>query len=292
MRSEQEVLDELLAFAIEEETVRVVSMNGSRVNVNAPADQYRDYDIVYAVNSTERFVNDQDWIDRFGKLVIKQHLQNPMASGAKVAQTFLLQYSDGVRIDLSLKPLEYLAEIIGEDTLTKILLDKDNRVEQLAPPADRGWFIKRPDEQQYDEALNELWWLQAYVAKGLCRDELPYARHTFTLIVEQIALLLAWYIGSRNDWQVNIGSYNKWLKRYLSHELYQDYLALFPSADPEQFWQALANARALTRKIGTVVAEKLGYEYPFQDDVNVTKYLQQLRTGDFPMAKQSPSHGS
>ena len=281
MRSEQEVLADLLAFAIEEETVRVVSLNGSRVNPNAPPDQYRDYDIVCAVNSTERFVNDQAWIERFGSLVIKQHLENPLTSGAKVAQTFLLQFSDGVRIDLTFKPLEYLDEIILEDTLTKILLDKDNRVEQLAPPNDSGWFVRKPTEKQYAEALNELWWLQAYVAKGLCRDELPYARHTFALIVEQIELLLSWYIAIRWHWQVNIGAYNKWLKRYLARELYEEYLALFPSADYDSFWQALAYAGTLSRKIGTEVAEKLGYEYPMQDDINVTNYLQQLKAGFF-----------
>jgi len=292
MRSEQEVLDSLLTFANEEENVRVVSLNGSRVNLNSPPDKYRDYDIVFAVGSADRFVTDQSWISRFGQLVIKQQLQNPMSSGAKVCQTFLMQFDDGVRIDLSFKPLEYLTEIVFEDTLTKILLDKDNRLEQLAPPDDSGWFIRKPSEKQYDEALNEIWWLQAYVAKGLCRDELPYARHTFTLIMEQVELLLSWDVGIRNDWQVNIGAYNKWLKRYLPREIYEEYLQLLPSADYEQFWLVLANAGALSRKIGTAVAEKLGFEYPLQDDINVTKYLQQLKAGDFPAAKQSPSHGS
>ncbi|MEI6285531.1 MAG: aminoglycoside 6-adenylyltransferase [Bacillota bacterium] len=280
MRSELDVLTLLLDFAREEEAVRVVSMNGSRVNSQAPADCYRDFDIVFAVSYAEKFVSDQSWINRFGELVIKQQLENPMQSGNQVTQTFLLQFFDGVRIDLSFKPLEYLDEIVNEDTLTKVLLDKDNRCGQLSPPDDRGWHVKKPTEKQFDAVLNELWWLQAYVAKGLLRDELPYAKHALMLIQDNIEQLLSWYIGIRYNWCINVGANCKWLKRFLPEDVYAEYLGIYAGADCEQYWQALSNSQKLIRRIGREVAEQLGCQYPLQDDINVTRYLSSIHESE------------
>jgi aminoglycoside 6-adenylyltransferase len=49
MRSEKEMLDLILTYARQNEDVRAVIMNGSRVNPNAKKDPFQDYDIVYLV---------------------------------------------------------------------------------------------------------------------------------------------------------------------------------------------------------------------------------------------------
>lgn len=47
--------------------------------------------------------------------------------------------------------------------------------------------------------------------------------------------------------------------------------------DYEEIWDKLFATGNLVRKIGTMVAENLGYVYPMQDDNNVTEYLQKIR---------------
>lgn len=47
------VLNQLLDFANSETKVKVVMLNGSRVNDNAPKDIMQDYDIVFFVEDIE-----------------------------------------------------------------------------------------------------------------------------------------------------------------------------------------------------------------------------------------------
>ena len=71
-RSEQEMFDEILSFAREDERVRAVWMNGSRANPNAPRDGWQDFDIVFAVTDMDSFLADDSWVDRFGERVMTQ----------------------------------------------------------------------------------------------------------------------------------------------------------------------------------------------------------------------------
>ncbi len=58
MRTEQELYDLILAFARKDERIRVVAMNGSRANPNAPRDAFQDYDIVFLVTDMDSFLAD------------------------------------------------------------------------------------------------------------------------------------------------------------------------------------------------------------------------------------------
>jgi len=49
MRSEKEMMGLILNTAREDERIRAVIMNGSRVNPNVKRDCFQDYDIVYVV---------------------------------------------------------------------------------------------------------------------------------------------------------------------------------------------------------------------------------------------------
>jgi len=49
MRSEKEMMGLILNAAREDERIRAVIMNGSRVNPNVKRDCFQDYDIVYVV---------------------------------------------------------------------------------------------------------------------------------------------------------------------------------------------------------------------------------------------------
>ena len=62
MRTEQEMYDLILGFARQDERVRVVAMNGSRANPNAPRDAFQDYDIVYLVTEMDSFLAGDAWL--------------------------------------------------------------------------------------------------------------------------------------------------------------------------------------------------------------------------------------
>ncbi len=72
MRSEREMLDLILNAARRDDRIRVVIMNGSRANPNAPRDIFQDFDIIYLVTDPVPFIHNLPWIDQFGERMILQ----------------------------------------------------------------------------------------------------------------------------------------------------------------------------------------------------------------------------
>ena len=110
MRSEQEMLDLILNTVQDDDRIRVVIMNGSRTNPNAPRDIFQDFDILYLVTAIEPFIADLTWINRFGERMILQMpetMQDPPPANDGFF-TYLMQFADGNRIDLGLFPIAKL----------------------------------------------------------------------------------------------------------------------------------------------------------------------------------------
>ncbi|NJD03515.1 MAG: aminoglycoside 6-adenylyltransferase [Ruminiclostridium sp.] len=276
MRKEKEVLAQLLDFAASEDRVRAVIFNGSRVNPNIEKDIFCDYDVVFSATEPEYYLGNQGWIQRFGELVIMQ--QNDCKIGEKDKYIFLMQFKDGVRIDLSFDPIECIAQTIASDSLTEVLLDKDKIIKPLPPPVDSMHYVSKPTEIEFNKVMNEAWWIQTYVAKGILRDEYPLVRYMYDVILQEcIIKLLSWYVGLHYDWNINIGKCGRWLKKYLPEPLFNEFKAAYSGGGYEQIWAALFNVGDLIRKVGTDVAQRLGYKYPLQDDINVTEYIKRVK---------------
>jgi len=276
MRTEQQVIDRLLSFARAHAEVRAVVMNGSRVNPNAPKDLFCDYDVVYYVATPLRFLEVQGWIEYFGDLIILQ--QNDVFNHGVEGFIFLMLFSDGVRIDLSFAALSELAYVV-EDTLAVVLLDKDRRIPSLPPPSDRGYYTARPSRKEFDEAVNEIFWCSNNIAKGIWRDELPYAKAMFDEVVrDPILKMLAWYAAMQHDWKLNTGKFGRRLKYYLPPDVWEAYLKTYAGPGYPETWDALFEALALVRKLGLELAGHLGYSYPLDADRRMNEYLQHVRS--------------
>ncbi len=212
MRSEQEMLDLIVKTAQEDDRIRAVMLNGSRVNPDARRDCFQDFDIVYFVTAVDPFKDDPTWIDRFGERMI---LQMPEAMGDPSPRnngsfTYLMQFTDGNRIDLTLYPLARLLDL-EEDSLSRLLLDKDGLFEPFAPPSDRDYLPKPPTAKAFADCCNEFWWVCPYVAKGLWREEITYAKTMANSVVrKQLMKMLAWYVGVKTRFSRSPGKEGKY----------------------------------------------------------------------------------
>jgi len=270
MRNSDQVFSQILGFAQAEECVRAVMMNGSGVNPNAPKDIWQDYDIVFFIRDFRDmpYQANQDWIKQFGELCIKQ-----VNEEADVTY-FLLQFKDGIRIDLSFRDVVTIKDIARQDSLSKILLDKDALAPALPPPNDSAYHVQKPTEQEFADLINEAFWIMPYITKGIHRDELPYAKYMFDVVLLGcIRKLLCWYIGAEHNWSVNPGAYEKWFKRYLPIDIYNEFTALFPATDYKEMQNSLIQAGEFIRKIGITLANQLCYYYPIQDDEGVMEFI-------------------
>lgn len=279
MRSETEMLDLILNFARSREDVRVVVMNGSRVNPNAVRDPFQDYDVACYVRDVSPFRGDQGIPPLFGDILI---LQTPDDMGdpmSKISESYayLMQFTDGNRIDLSFHPLEKIP-VIPEDSLARVLLDKDDCVPPLPPPSDRSYLPGRPTAKAFADCCNEFWWLNPYVAKGLWRDELTYARFMLdTLMRGELMKMLTWYFGVNTNFEKAPGKFGKHLKSGLDPELWTLLERTYCDASTDHTWDALYAMGSLFRSAALVVAAHFSFAYPKQDDLWVSAYIRQIQ---------------
>ena len=277
MRTEQEMYDLILDFAQKDERVRVVTMNGSRANPNAPRDTFQDYDIVYVVTEMASYLADDAWLDNFGRRVIMQKPEGMelFPPDGKPRFSYLMLYEDGNRIDLTLLPLEELERFLKEDSIIRILLDKDGRVPALPESSDRDYWIKRPTPGMFDDCCNEFWWLSAYVAKGLARNELPHAIAHLDYMRKQLMTMLSWQVGLEKGFDFSIGKQFKYLQQHISESTWQRLCATWNAGSPAACAKALVGMLALFREVSKDVAERFGYTYPDYDG-KVSQYLGSL----------------
>ena len=191
--------------------------------------------------------------------------------------TYLMQFLDGNRIDLSFFALETLSANTT-DSLTVVLLDKDGLIPKLAPPNDRDYLPQPPTAKLFEDCCNEFWWVSTNVAKGLWRDQLTYTKHMLDVYVrEQLMKMLTWYYGVQTDFQKSPGKIGKCFKEFLDPAMWRQVQRTYADWQSEQIWKSLFVMGDLFRQTARYVAKHFGFNYPIQDDENVTNFLHHVR---------------
>ncbi len=278
MRQERDVYEAILSFAAQEERVRAVILNGSRANPDAPRDIFQDYDILFAVSDMDALLLDRGWIERFGERIIMQTPDEIDPSDPpRETFAFLMLFTDGVRIDLALHPQDKIASM-PLDRHHRVLLDKDGIAGALTGADIADHRPSPPTASEYAACCNEFWWVSTYVAKGLWRGELPYAKTMCEGPVrDMLYRMVVWWIGVQSDFAADPGKFGKCFERHLPPDLWQGYLQTYSGPGPDDMWKALHVMGSLFRGVAADVGRALGYPYPEQDDARVTAYLQRVQ---------------
>ena len=284
MRTSDEMISLILSVAEKDDRIRAVGMGGSRANPECPPDAFQDFDITYFVDDVSPFWDNDRWIkENFGTPSLMQkpesmHLISPDDNGTFV---YLMLFSDGNRIDLCIKDVDFeLFEFESEPMI--VLLDKDSRFEGWNENLDGGkyWHIKEPTDEMFANCCNEFHWCMNNVAKGIARDEVNYAMKMLNHYVrDMLTLMLEWYVGAANDFNVSAGKEGKWFKHYLPPELYENLLATFPTAESESMWNAAFEMLRLFETAALFVAEKLNFIYDVMEKKGITDYMKKVRAG-------------
>lgn len=284
MRNSDEIKKLIIEFARSDERVRAVLLNGSRANPNVRPDKCQDFDIVFVVTEIQSFTLNHNWIDFFGNKIIWQ-LPCEMVigdSGNKQTDEFsyLMLFEDGNRIDLTLFPKDKLTSHFKTDSLTIVWLDKDQLFTDIPLPSEKDYLITQPTEKEFLDTCNEFWWLSTYVAKGLLRNQITYAKETLENYVRPMFMkMIEWYIGTETAFKISFGKAGKFMKNYLPEETYNKILATYADARLQNNWDALFVMTELFCQFASTVGEKLDFFYNKTEEINVKEYLKKLHQG-------------
>lgn len=283
MRSEKEMYDLILGVARKDDRIRAVYMNGSRANPKVEKDIFQDYDIVYVVTETASFVEDEGWVSVFGNPIIFQEPDKlDKMQGREVDfnsfYMYLMQFTDGNRVDLKVQSKEAMLKEYGTDKLTVPLLDKDNCLPQIPPSSDEDYWIEKPTYGRYYSRCNNFWWLVPYCAKGLWREEILFAIDMMNYYVRQELLtMLSWQIGVENGFDFSLGKCKKQIKQYLDNDTWTRLMSTFNMGDYESSWKALITVCELFEEVAPRVGKALGFEYNYEEAKRSFEFVKHIK---------------
>ncbi|MFD1677831.1 aminoglycoside 6-adenylyltransferase [Alicyclobacillus fodiniaquatilis] len=279
MRSEQEMMRTLLDFAMNDNRIRLATLEGSRTNKNIPQDTFQDYDISYFVTDMDSFKESDQWLEVFGHRLIMQKPEDMELFPPELGNWFsyLMIFDDGNKVDLTLIPLNEVEDYFANsDGLVKVLLDKDKLIKHEVIADDRQYWIKKPTASAFDDCCNEFWMVSTYVVKGLARKEILFAiDHLNGIARPNLLRMMAWQIGAERGYTFSVGKNYKFINHYLPYEDWEALLSTYAENGYQEMWQSLFTCYALFRKYAKIVAEGLGCSYPDYDEA-ITKYTENI----------------
>lgn len=225
MKPEQ-IIEQLIAFAKEREHIRTVVLNGSLVNPNIRPDPYQDVDLAFYVKDVQAVATDRSWIDTCGEVLI---MQTPETSDSERHVTFLVQYVDGHRIDLTIRNVEQLDNMFEADSLSQIVFDRDDH--PSVTPSDNTYRVTRPSADEYAACWNEFWWVSLYVVKGIKRHQVLYGLDHLDIMRNMLRQMMEWNIGYATNFSVNLGKSGDGMREHLPEELWEMLMATYASAE-------------------------------------------------------------
>lgn len=284
---EAEVLARLVRWAASEERIRLVLLESSRANPAAPLDLLSDYDVALLVSDVEPYRQSDDWLHGVGTPLLRVRDTVQMLGLDK--HNCMVLYEDGTKIDYGIWPLALMRRISESGKLPedfdagyRVILDKDGLARDLPPPTHTAHIPPRPTVQDFQDLVQEFWFVTTYVAKNLWRDELIPVKVILDYELKYLLVrrLLEWRIELDHDWSLKPGFFRRGLQACLDAETWAAFAATYVGPDREANWAALFETIELFRRLAVEVGRALGYDYPYEIDARMMGYLQQIQRLD------------
>ena len=155
MRTSQEVMDAILDFAKQNDNIRMVGMEGSRVNRNIPRDSFQDFDVTYFVTDPSQLTGDDGWLWRFGNILMMQKPEDmELFPPEEPGYSYLMIFDDDIKIDLTILEEAQISGYLEQDRLRTVLLDKTGRGLAGLEPTDEEYWIRKPSARSFDDCCN------------------------------------------------------------------------------------------------------------------------------------------
>jgi aminoglycoside 6-adenylyltransferase len=284
---QNDVINKIIQWANGRGAIRAVLLTSTRAVPNAPVDIFSDYDVVLVVEDIHPFYEDRSWLEDFGEVLVAYWdpiYPDPDYGNEKFGN--VTQYEDGLKIDFTLLPVEWLQKVVEATALPaeldagyRVLMDKDNLTKEMKAPTYKAYVPIPPTNEDYQRAINDFFSDPPYVAKCLLRGELLPVKWCLDYDMKHVYLrqMLEWKIGLDHHWSVPVGSLGKGLRKRLPPEIWSQLEKTYAGVGIEENWDALFRTMALFHQIAMEVGIGLGYEYPLDLDQRVTAYVQKMQ---------------
>ena len=283
MRTEREIIDSVLDFAMRNDGVRAVI----RTDLLPVRDYLFACNFIFVVNDVDAYDHDV-FAECLGDRILLFRADRNYPEMFPNAKAHLMVFRDGATIVITAMDRgAFLDRYSGgqnrddvwiADTYQK-LLDKDDllpMVERLEEKQTLSAAI--PTEEEFAGACDEFWWVLKTFAEYALQEELPPAMYYLNVSVRGLLnRLLRWHIVLQAGGPVDMGILDANMEKLLDEDLFPLYRRTYPDADTAHIWQAYRAVAELWRRVGNDVAERLGFRYPKGVERDMLAFIQNLR---------------
>ncbi|GKT03776.1 aminoglycoside 6-adenylyltransferase [Furfurilactobacillus sp. WILCCON 0119] len=290
-RSAEEMMTIIKTVAEGDDNIRAIGMEGSRNDPTAKQDAFADFDITYFVKTLNPFRKNDEWLAVFGeRLMMRKPTMAQIAGTKQPAYPYLMQFTDGNRLDLKVACVEDQAAYLAAEHENTVIFDKDHPVKAQPELSTWDFRITAPSTDDYQESINKFFWNSLYVVKGLKRHELLYANGSFEMDVRrELLTMLRWSVGIATNFQTDVGKHDERLKEALAPADYDQLLMTYKLADEDATWVALQVASQLFLVTARIVADQMGFDFPTYPQAVIAYEETLMEAADGTSAGYSPT---
>ena len=248
---QKRVLDDVVAWATEDPNVRLVVLTGSFAR--GDHDDLSDLDIELYVRETHPLLEEADWYERFGDVLVTEALENP-----DWHPTRLVYYANG-KIDFMVAPVSVLAEGVVYDGAYVVLVDKDSRANRLEPTVG----VAPPSADEFRICIEWFYAAAIQCAKAIVREDPWPIKTRDAELKERLLQMIEWDHAVRNGWAERPPHNGAKVSEWADAEVARDIAACWSDFSIEGSEIALRASIALFNCLAARVAPVLG----FRDEV-------------------------
>lgn len=254
----------LLDFFESNDDLKVFGMNGSKINKNIPDDIFKDYDVVFFTENVSKYKNDAAFLKRFGDILLftepEIETTAPLFPDGN-GYIYLVQYTNGTRIDIQFRSLDMLDEYLKEDSLTEIIADKEGLIAVVPAPNDSDYWLAQPTAITFEKSVKEFWWELNNTLKATIRGEFLLAQFYLNLTREELILLMTWEIALSHGYEKNYGKKLTQVLNYLSIEEQELLTGTFDTSSSEKIYRSLQQMKQLEERYILRLGEAASLDY-------------------------------
>jgi aminoglycoside 6-adenylyltransferase len=228
----------------------------------------------------EPFKDEKYILNHFGEIIIIQKPEDkifppPINDGR---YNYNIQFLDGNRIDLTFFDLTK-KDFVLKDSLTVVLLDKDNILSELPPPNESSYYIKEPSEKLFLDVCNEfIFGISSHIPKTIWRRELPLLKFYIEFVLRKSLLkMFEWKIGIKTDFKRAVGKAGRFLKKYLEPEIWKDFKQTYTDSNYDNIWKSLFIFADLFKNTAEFVSRKYGFQFPGEEFSKAISFLEHVK---------------
>ncbi|MHC5228810.1 aminoglycoside 6-adenylyltransferase [Enterococcus sp. LJL99] len=239
----------LVDFFDQREDLRLFCMNGSRVNSLIPDDKFKDYDVVFFTDDIKQYRENPEFLKIFGEILIMTEPEKdplfPATFPEQDGYIYLVQYKNGVRIDFQFRTLAQIAGYWQEDTLTKVIKNKDQYETKSIVPNDCHYWLVTPNQGIIESSIKEFWWQFNNVLKATIRKEFLLAQFYLNITREELIRLMTWSVAIEEGFDRSYGKCHTQMLNYLPKEKYEALLSSYETTSAETIYRSLKQLQRL-----------------------------------------------